>query len=65
MPNALVVPLAIKGTGELNNHGSKLLKFGVNLSYTFLEPVQINIKTIDVELDQIREDIKAIVEGEA
>jgi 1-acyl-sn-glycerol-3-phosphate acyltransferase len=63
MPNALVVPLAIKGTGELNNHGSKLLKFGVNLSYTFLEPVQINIKTIDVELDQIREDIKAIVEN--
>jgi 1-acyl-sn-glycerol-3-phosphate acyltransferase len=63
MPNALVVPVAIKGTGELNNHGSKLLKFGVNLSYTFLEPVKINIKRIDAELDQIREDIKVIVEG--
>jgi len=63
MPDALVVPVAIKGTGELNNHGSKLLKFGVDLSYTFLEPVKINIKTIDDELNQIRENIKVIVEN--
>lgn len=63
MPNALVVPVAIKGTGEMNNNSGKLLKFGVNISYTFLEPVKINIKTIDDELSQIREDIKAIVKG--
>ena len=62
MPTALVVPVAIIGTGEMNNHGSKFLKFGVDISYTFLDPIHINIKTIDEQLNKIREDIVAIVE---
>jgi 1-acyl-sn-glycerol-3-phosphate acyltransferase len=61
MPNALVVPVAIKGTGEIDNKGSKFLKVGVDVNYYFLPERHIKIEDIEKDLNQIREEMISFV----
>lgn len=62
MPDALVVPVAINGTGKIDNRGSFFLNLGVKVTYTALKPRQINIDSVDSELDLIRNEIIGFVE---
>lgn len=62
MPDAVVVPVAIDGTGKIDNKGSFFLNLGVSVVYTALKPRQIQLETIEYELEQIREEIIELVE---
>ena len=62
MPNALIVPIAISGTGKIDNHGSFLLNLGVKVTFTALKPRQINIECVESELDLIRSEIVGFVQ---
>ena len=40
VPEALIVPIVIKGSWELNRYGSYPLSFGEKLTFTVLEPIE-------------------------
>ncbi len=42
VPGALVVPIVIKGSWELNRYGTYPLSFGEKLTFTVLEPLQFS-----------------------
>jgi len=63
MPEALVVPIAINGTGKIDNTGSFFLNLGVKVIYTQLPERQLHIDNIETELNQIRNEIKELVEN--
>lgn len=63
MPNALIVPVAIKNTGQIDNNTKYLKKLWVKVSYTQLKPRKISLDSVKKELDIIREEIKEIVES--
>lgn len=62
MPNALVVPIAINGTGKIDNTGSFFMNLGVNVTYTQLPERYISLDDIEKELNQIRLEIIELVE---
>jgi 1-acyl-sn-glycerol-3-phosphate acyltransferase len=40
VPEALVVPIVIKGSWELNRYGTFPLSFGEEITFTVLEPIE-------------------------
>ncbi len=62
IPEAIVVPIAINGTGKIDNTGSFFMNLGVKVVYTQLPERQLHIENIENELNQIRNEIKALVE---
>jgi len=62
MPNALVVPIAINGTGKIDNTGSFFMNLGVNVTYTQLPERYLSLDDIEKELNQIRFEIIGLVE---
>lgn len=62
MPDALVVPVAIKNTGKIDNSGRFLKNVGVHVSFTTLEPRKINLEDLEKELKVINLEIKRVLE---
>ncbi len=62
MPNALVVPIAINGTGKIDNTGNFFMNLGVNVTYTQLPERYLSLDDIEKELNQIRFEIIELVE---
>ncbi len=62
MPEALIVPVAIKGTGQMDNGGKFLKNIGVKVKFTMFKPTQINLENIEQDLEEIRLKIKSLVE---
>jgi len=63
MPDVLIVPVAIKNTYKVDNHGSKFLNVGVKITYTCLTPRSINLENIEAELEAIKNEMKPLVEN--
>lgn len=63
IPNALVVPVAIKNTGIIDNDGKYLKNLGVRASYTMLEPRNVDLKNLEDEIKSIQQEIKTIIEA--
>ena len=63
MPNALIVPVAIKNTGKIDNSGKFLKRLGVNVSFTQLSPRNISLVNLNEELEKIRNEMISVVEG--
>lgn len=63
MPNALIVPVAIKGTAKIDNHGSKFLNLGVRVNYTCLKPRQMSLTNLENELENLAKEMKPFVEA--
>lgn len=62
IPDALVVPVAINGTGKIDNTGSFFMNLGVKVVYTQLPERYLSLENIDSELNQIRQEIIDLVE---
>jgi len=63
IPNALIVPVAIKNTGKIDNSGKFLKRIGVKTSFTLLTPRKISLESIQTALDQIRLEMISVVEA--
>ena len=63
MPNATFVPVAVKNTGKIDNYGKFLKNIGTKVSFTLLAPRKIAMEVLESELEKIRREMIAIVEG--
>lgn len=63
MPNALVLPVAIKNTGLIDNKGKFLKKLGVKVTFTELKPRKVSLSTIEKDLEEINKEIRFVLEG--
>jgi 1-acyl-sn-glycerol-3-phosphate acyltransferase len=63
IPEALVVPVAIKNTGIIDNNGKFLKNIGVRVSFTQLESRSLNLENLESELIAINAEIKSILES--
>lgn len=61
MPNALIVPVAIKDTGKIDSSGKFLKNIGINISYTLLAVRSIEIDQLEQQLSEIRKEMMDIV----
>lgn len=57
IPDILVVPIAIKNTGIIDNNGKFNKNLGVRTSFTMLETRNISRENLDTDLEQIRQEI--------
>jgi len=62
IPNALIVPVAIKNLWHLEKYGLKPLPFGINMSCTILPAISTEGKSIDVLVAETEAIIKQNVE---
>jgi len=63
IPDAVIIPIAVKNTGKIDNRGRFGLGVGIKVEITMLESRHINSDSIEQEIEKIREEIKEIVEG--
>ena len=63
IPDALVVPVAIKNTGIIDNGGKLLKNIGVRVAFTQLEPRVLNLSKLESELIAINAEIKSVLES--
>ena len=63
IPEALIVPVAIKNTGLIDNNGKFLKNIGVKTSFTMLEPRNISLDNLEDDLNKINTEIKNTLEG--
>ena len=63
IPEALVVPVAIKNTGRIDNKGKFLKNIGVHVEFTQLEPRKLNLSNLESELIAINTEIKSVLES--
>ena len=63
IPEALVVPVAIKNTGIIDNNGKFLKNIGVRVSFTQLERRTLNLEKLESELIAINAEIKSVLES--
>ena len=61
IPNALVVPIAIKNTGKFDNRGKILKNVGVNIDITMLEPRRLEIQDLPQQMELIRLEIGNVI----
>ena len=61
IPEALVLPVAIKNTGVIDNNGKFLKNIGVRVSFTQLEPRILNLNQLESELIAINAEIKSVL----
>ncbi len=57
IPDILVVPIAIKNTGLIDNQGNFLKRIGINISFTMLKSRKIDSNNVENELEIIRQEI--------
>ena len=57
MPDACVVPIAIKNTGKFDNWGKMLKNVGVTIEFTMMEPRGLDITDLAQQMEQIRTEI--------
>jgi len=63
IPEALVLPVAIKNTGIIDNNGKFLKNIGVRVAFTQLEPRKLNLSNLESELIAINAEIKSVLES--
>ena len=63
IPEALVVPVAIKNTGRIDNKGKFLKNIGVRVAFTQLERRTLNLRNLESELIAINAEIKSVLES--
>ena len=63
IPEALVVPVAIKNTGIIDNSGKFLKNIGVRVAFTQLEPRMLDLNKLESELIAINAEIKSVLES--
>ena len=63
IPEALVVPVAIKNTGIIDNNGKFLKNIGVRVAFTQLESRMLNLNNLESELIAINAEIKSVLES--
>lgn len=63
IPEALVVPVAIKNTGKIDNNGKFLKNIGVHVEFMQLEPRRLNLSNLENELIAINTEIKSVLES--
>ena len=61
MPDAVVVPIAIKNTGKIDNNGKFLKGIGVHASYTLLPSRKLSIEHLNEELEGIRQEMIEVI----
>ena len=61
MPDALVVPVAIKNTGIIDNSGKFLKNLFVKVSFTVLEPRIVKLENLETELEGMNAEIKKVL----
>jgi len=61
LPNALVVPIAIKNTIKFDNGGKLLKRVGVTVEFTMLEPRQLDIDSLPKQMEEIRSEISSAI----
>lgn len=62
LPNALIVPIAISGSRKVDASGTAAKPLGVQVRVYMLEPRSLQLEQIEQGLEQIRQEIKALVE---
>lgn len=65
VPNALLVPIAIRGSWELTKYGLYPLNFGQGITYTVLEPIESEGKTNEEMIAEAEQKIRAVVEAKS
>jgi 1-acyl-sn-glycerol-3-phosphate acyltransferase len=63
IPGALVVPVAIKNTGIIDNNGKFLKNIGVRVTFTQLESRMLNLNNLESELIAINAEIKSVLKS--
>jgi 1-acyl-sn-glycerol-3-phosphate acyltransferase len=63
IPGALVVPVAIKNTGIIDNNGKFLKNIGVRVAFTQLDSRMLNLNNLESELIAINAEIKSVLES--
>ena len=63
IPEALVVPVAIKNTGIIDNSGKFLKNISVRVEFTQLEPRLLDFNNLESELIAINAEIKSVLES--
>ena len=61
MPNALIVPIAIKNTAKFDNGGKFLKNPFVSVEFTMLPYKYIDISELEFQLEYIRSDINNVL----
>lgn len=61
IPNALVVPIAIKNTFKFDNGGKLLKGVGVSIEFTMLSPRQIGPNNLPQQMEEIRAEISGTI----
>ena len=57
MPEACIVPIAIKNTAQFDNYGKLLKNIGIHVEFTMLQAREIDIQVLPKEMEQIRHEI--------
>jgi 1-acyl-sn-glycerol-3-phosphate acyltransferase len=63
IPDLLIVPIAIKNTGKIDNGGKFAKRLGVKTTFTMLSPRTIQLDKLAEDLEKIRQEIIEIVEN--
>ena len=63
IPEALVLPVAIKNTGIIDNNSKFLKNIGVSVGFTQLEPRKLDLSNLESELIAINSEIKNVLES--
>ena len=63
IPEALVLPVAIKNTGIIDNNSKFLKNIGVSVRFTQLEPRKLDLSRLESELIAINSEIKNVLES--
>jgi 1-acyl-sn-glycerol-3-phosphate acyltransferase len=63
VPNAIVVPIAIKGSWELTQYGTYPLKFGQGITYKVLGMIEQTDKSHEQIVEEAEQTIRNEVEG--
>ena len=63
IPEALVLPVAIKNTGIIDNNSKFLKNIGVSVGFTQLEPRKLDLSRLESELIAINSEIKNVLES--
>lgn len=62
VPNALIVPIAIKGSWKLVQYGAFPLSFGEKMSWEVLAPIEPSEKSIEEVVSEAEQAIKKAIE---
>ncbi|NOQ73783.1 MAG: 1-acyl-sn-glycerol-3-phosphate acyltransferase [Crocinitomix sp.] len=63
IPDINVVPIAIKNTGKIDNEGKFHKNLGVKATFTMLDDRKIDRNNLEADLEAIRQEIVATIEG--